>query len=206
MATNLKVGFEIRRKIFHLQALIFPLLYLLLDQYYMVLILCMISFATLYADISRHYNPKIKALVQKIFGTLMRRNEMGDGLKFSGASFMALGLLLTCLFFPKNLTITSWLVLIIADCLAAIIGVKYGHPIIMGKSIEGSSSFFAASFLISMLTFFYLPFATNYTVIFWVSLIVTFLELFSSSIGVDDNLAIPISYCLFTTIIYYFFI
>jgi dolichol kinase len=100
----------------------------------MALTLAVIAGITLYLDISRHYNPKIKELIKNIFGKIIREEEDSGQFVLSGASYMALGFLVSCLLFSKGLAITSWLVLIVSDCFAAIVGMNYGSPLFNGKS------------------------------------------------------------------------
>ena len=128
----------------------------------------------------------------------MREDEESGQFVLSGASYMALGLLTSCLLFSKGLAITSWLVLIVADCFAAIIGMKYGSPLFNGKSYVGSVSFFISSVLISVMTYFIVGYSTSFFIILVSSLATTIVEFFSDQIKVNDNFSIPITYALVT--------
>ena len=119
------IHFEIRRKLFHLCSLIFPLTYVFMSKMYMAVALTIITGIVLYLDISRHYNNKIKDLITKIFGTLMREEEASGQFTPSGASYMALGFLLSCVLFSKGLVIVSWLILIVGDCVRLATGKRY---------------------------------------------------------------------------------
>ncbi len=193
-----ELNFEIQRKVFHLCSLIFPIAYLFTPKIIMAIALTVIAGITLYLDISRHYNQKIKELIKNIFGKVLREDEDSGQFVLSGASYMALGFLISCLLFSKGLAITSWLVLIVADCFAAIVGMKYGSPLFNGKSYAGSVSFFVSSVLISVMTYFIVGYSTSFLIILISSLVTTIVEFFSDQIKVNDNLSIPLTYALVT--------
>jgi dolichol kinase len=164
----------------------------------MAIILTIIAGITLYLDISRHYNQKIKGFIENIFGNILREEEDSGQFALSGASYMALGFLTSCLFFSKGLTITSWLILIVADCFAAVVGMKYGSPLFNGKSYAGSVSFFISSVLISIMTYFIIGYNTSFLIILISSLVTTIVEFFSSELKVNDNFSIPLTYAFVT--------
>ena len=145
---NEDFNFEVKRKIFHLYSLILPLFYIVTPKIFMSIFLVALTGFTLYIDISRHHNDKIKGLTNKFFGKYLRSKEQPGNLSLSGASFMALGFLISCLFFSKGLAITSWFIVIISDCLAALVGKKLGEPLANGKSLVGAGTFFVSSILI----------------------------------------------------------
>ncbi len=195
--------FETRRKIFHLYSLILPLLYLYIitSKINMSVFLLLLTGITLHLDISRHYNDKIKVLVDNFFGKYIRTSEKSGTLKLTGASYMALGFLLSCLFFSKGLAITSWLILIISDCLAALVGLKFGKQLYNGKSLAGSGAFFTSSVFISILSYFFINYRTSFVIIILACAVATIAEFYSKEIKIDDNLSIPLSYCFITFVL-----
>lgn len=193
-------NFEKKRKIFHLTSIIFPLVYMFIPKLYMLSILFLITPIILYIDTSRHYNAKIKIIVNNFFEGIIRKNEESGTFKLSGASFMCIGFLFSALLFSKGLAITSWLVLIIADPLAALIGIKIGTPHISGKSLEGAFAFLSASIFVSIICYFFIGYDTSFMVIIISSSLTALGEFYSKKISIDDNLLIPITYC-FSTII-----
>lgn len=195
------LNFELQRKIFHLLSLAFPLFYIFIPKIHMGIALVIISGITLYLDTSRHYNPKIKELVDKFFQKLQRPEEKSGKFALSGSTYMAFGFLLTCLLFSKGLAITSWVIMIISDCLAAIIGKKFGRPLYNGKSYAGASAFFVSALLISIISYFVISYSTNFITIIISCLLCTLAEFFSKEIGINDNLSIPFLYCLSTFIL-----
>lgn len=195
--------FEKKRKVFHLSAIIFPLLYLFISRTAITLILFIVTAATLYLDISRHNNIKISEFVAKFFTKIMRNEESNGSFALSGSSFMILGFFLTALLFPKNLVICSWFILIISDCLAALVGTNIGNTLSNGKSLAGSAAFLASAIFISILVYFYLGYNTSFIIIIISSIVTTATEFYSKDLKMNDNLAIPLSYCLFTAILSY---
>ncbi|MFY9589369.1 hypothetical protein [Rickettsia endosymbiont of Halotydeus destructor] len=197
---NIDLNFELKRKIFHLSALVVPLCYLLTSKLIAILLLFIAVAATLYLDISRHYNGTIRDFVTKFFTKIMRLEEANGTFRLSGVSFMVLGFFITALLFPKNLVICSWLILITSDCLAALVGIKIGEPLDNGKSIAGSGAFLSSAIFISMLVYFFIGYNTSFIVIIISSIATTTAEFYSKQIGVNDNLLIPLAYCLSTVI------
>jgi dolichol kinase len=200
---NLALNFELKRKTFHLCSLVFPLAYAFTNKMTMCILLTIIAGFTLYIDISRHYNIKIKMFVEKVLGQFLRKNEQSGQFALSGSSYMILGFLLSCIFFSKGLAITSWLILIISDCFAAIIGMKYGSPLFSenGKSLAGFVSFFASAFFISIMMYFTVGYSTTFVIIIVSSFITACVEFFSDQIKIDDNFSIPVTYALTTSLL-----
>ena len=195
------LNFEKKRKIFHVSGLIFPLIYLFLSKFQLLLALFLIIAITIVFDTSRHYNPKIKLLVDRFFSNIMREAEQSGTFKLSGLSYMLAGLFLSALLFPKDLAIASWLVLIIADPVATLVGMKIGTKEFYGKTLEGSCAFLAAAIFISIMTYFFIGFNTSFFVIILSCLSTTALEFFAKKINVDDNLLIPLGYGLSTILL-----
>ncbi|MFK7968673.1 MAG: hypothetical protein AB8B68_05990 [Rickettsiaceae bacterium] len=198
---NEAFNFEVQRKTFHLYGLIFPLAYSFSSKMTASICLLIITGVTLYIDISRHRNQKIKEVVDKFFYKYLRNKEKNNSLSLSGASYMALGLLISCIFFSKGLAITSWFILIISDCVAALIGIKYGIPLQNGKSLFGAGAFFISSIFISIFAYFFISHNTSFTIIIFSSAVATLAEFYADQIKVNDNLSIPLSYCTTTVIL-----
>jgi dolichol kinase len=195
--------FEKKRKIFHLSAIIFPLLYLFISRTTITLLLFIITAITLYLDISRHNNAKISEFVTRFFSKVIRFEENNGSFALSGISFTMLGFFLTAFLFPKNLVICSWLILIISDCLAALVGVKIGNSLSNGKSIAGSIAFLTSAIFISILVYFYLGYNTSFIIIIISCIGAAAAEFYSKDLRINDNLSIPLSYCLSTAILSY---
>ncbi|AAU04303.1 diacylglycerol/polyprenol kinase family protein [Rickettsia typhi] len=195
--------FEKKRKIFHISAIIFPMFYLFIPRIAIVLLLFIVTAITLYLDVMRHNNAKIRKFVTRFFSKIIRLKENNGSFALSGISFMMLGFFLTSILFHKNLVICSWLILIISDCLAALVGIKIGNSLSNGKSIAGSFTFFVSALFISILVYFYLGYNTSFIIIIISCIGATAAEFYSNDLRINDNLSIPFSYCLSTTIFSY---
>jgi len=133
----------------------------------------------------------------------MRTEEESGSFRLSGASFMMLGFFLSALFFSKGLAITAWLVLIVSDALAALVGVRIGTRMYNGKSMEGSTAFLISAILIGIIGHFFIGYNTSFLVIIISALITTAIEFYSWKFYMNDNLLIPVAYG-FSTIIFNF--
>lgn len=193
---NKTLQFEIQRKIFHLCSLIYPFVYIFVSKMTMGISLSIITFITLCLDILRHYYPQIQFFVDSMLGKFQRQEEKSGAFVLSGVSYMVLGFLVTCLFFTKVLTIISWLVFIISDCCAAIIGMKYGTPLLNGKSYIGSAAFFCSSILISIILHSITGDSYSLLTILVSCLCCTCIEFLSKQIRINDNFTIPLTYTL----------
>ncbi|HJK86797.1 MAG TPA: hypothetical protein QKA08_03395 [Candidatus Megaira endosymbiont of Nemacystus decipiens] len=165
----------------------------------MCIILAICTALVLYADTYRHKNNKIQQLIDILFEFLLRADEKGAGSSKTGASYMFMGLLLTAILFPKGLAINAWLILIVSDSLAAIVGMRFaGYKIYNNKTLEGSIVFFISSVLISVFSYFWVAHYTAFAVIIVSCFITTMVELFSGSkyLKINDNFTIPLSYGL----------
>ncbi|WP_158706829.1 diacylglycerol/polyprenol kinase family protein [Candidatus Phycorickettsia trachydisci] len=147
-------------------------------------------------DISRNYIPEIQGAIDKIFASIMKPHEKSGLKNLSGSSYMFLGFLLTAIFFSKEKAITSWLILIISDSLASIIGKQYGRKLSCGKSLEGSLVFFLSGLAIAISAAKLLLWEISYYKLASAVLITTIAEFFSTKLKIDDNLLIPIVFCI----------
>lgn len=195
------LSFEEKRKIFHVSGLIFPLIYLFISKFQLLLGLFFILAVTIVFDTSRHYNPKIKYLVDRFFSKIMRETEQSGTFKLSGISYMLTGLFFSALFFSKELAITSWLILIISDPIATLVGMKIGTQKFYGKTLEGSCAFLISAIFISILSYFFIGFNTSFLGLIISCLATTALEFYAKKINIDDNLLIPLGYGITTSLL-----
>lgn len=207
MAKSIELDFEIKRKLFHLSSLVVPFFYLLLSQLVMlprltmIIVLVIVTAVILYVDISRHYNLKVKDAVDNIFSVIMRQRELSGTFALSGMSYFFMGTLLVVALFPRGLAITAMLVLILADTVAALVGMKYGEKLKNGKSWMGSVAFMSVSVLVSILCYFTIGYATTFLVILLSSAFTTAAEFYACSWRVNDNILIPLIYAFSTFIL-----
>ena len=92
-------------------------------------------------DLIRLKVPALNAAALKLFGTIMRREEL---LRFSANSYYIFALAILVVIFPKPIALLGILYLAVGDPVAAIVGSNFGrHPLIGGKSWEGTLANFA---------------------------------------------------------------
>ena len=192
---------EIKRKAFHCMSIIFPLFYLISNKLTMVMVLTVVTGIAVSLDISRHYNAAIQELVNKFFTTIMREDETSGNFKLSGVSYMFLGFFITCILFSKGIAISAFLVLIVSDTVAALVGKKIGKPMANGKSIEGSIAFGASAILIGILSYTFQTYGTTFSGIIVAAIITTLVEYHTDKININDNLSIPVTFGLVVTIL-----
>ncbi len=191
---------EIVRKTIHLFAIILLVPVIYLDKSSSIIIYLGIFFLMLGMEITRVSNIQPgKFIYNKLLFDIMRNREMPKEFCIKSADQMILGLLCLSIFFEPKVIIPSFLVLCIADTMAALIGVRYGKiRIYNGKSLEGSVAFFASCAYI----LFHLTEVTMLHVII-ISLIATAIEMFDvyRRLDFDDNFIIPVSTAIMLTLI-----
>jgi dolichol kinase len=84
---------------------------------------------------------------------------------------------------------------VLADAVAALVGIKYGETVIWGKTLEGSVAFMATAIILSLFWWYVLDETYLYLMIgMTCGLIAAIFELSSKKLNVDDNLLIPVAY------------
>ncbi len=147
----------------------------------------------------RMSNNIIADITCKYFSKIMRSHENIVEFKFrglTGSFFFLLAVFLSVLIFSKEVAISSILILIFADTMAALVGKYIGKRNILDKTAEGFIAFFITAVII--LYFFY---DIDFYRIVIIAFIVAFVELISSYIKINDNLSITITAGILTTIL-----
>jgi dolichol kinase len=166
------------RKLFHLSGVVIPVIYLLTDKGTALIVTTGIFIVEITFEVLR-----IKGFVKV---PLIEKNIKGEEInRLSGSFFYILSGLITIIFFEKNIAISSLFVLSIADPLSSLLGSRFGRVRFLEKSLEGTMTFFAASFLMLRIFSFPVPIAAA------CAFIASLTELFSSRF-VDDNLSVPL--------------
>ncbi len=189
--------FEIKRKIFHIFGLLFPILTYYLDTK----LLLKISLCVVIPMIIIDYNNIMFRLLKKmkiyILLNLLRKKERKYGV-LCGLSWIFIGYIMILSLCEKNLVIIAMSVLIVCDAFAAIIGKNFGTIKICNKSLEGTLSFVLSGYLVVCILSYYLPTGNMNTQYLIVSLIFSaIVELFSNRLRLDDNFSVPLSFCFF---------
>ena len=185
-------GGEILRKGIHLTSLLIPIIYYFIPKSTALSILIPLTLLFVLSDTARVFHEPSGRLYEKYFGFLLRRHERNSsGRRLNGATYVLLSAVLCLWIFPKVIFITAFAILIVSDTSAALIGRKFGRHPFFSKTLEGSLAFLVSALLVVLFSpkIEYLP--LEYMIGAIAALVGAIVE--SASIGVDDNLSIPIS-------------
>ena len=151
-----------------------------------------VTLAFLLVDLLRHFHPPTAKVFYSAFGWLLRTHEHGgESKRLNGATHVLISATLCVLVFPKLITITAFAVLIISDSAAALVGRRFGKKKFFNKSVEGSTAFFLSALIVIAATPKISAGAGEYFIAIVAAAIGTVVE--ALSIGIDDNLSIPLS-------------
>ena len=189
---NKKLSFkrELGRKSFHLTAIIIPVIYMLMDNYYIFFyMISLLSFLILFLEFMKKCNLTVWNIFNNIFGSFIRSYEHE---KLLGSTYMIISFLIISLFFNKTIVIASMLICIISDAFAAIFGIKYGRlKTINNKTLEGSYAFLLSTIIILFSANFNLTFSE----VFIISYFITIIE--SLTPMEYDNFTVPLFSSIF---------
>jgi len=195
---------ELLRKSIHFCSLSIPIIYYFITKEAALSILIPLTLFTVIIDFSRFFFKPLNAIIQKVFGFLMREHEIDSRKKnLNGASYVFIAATITIWIFPKIIFITAFTMLIICDIAAALIGRRYGKHKFLAKSLEGTLAFFIFSIFVVFLT----PKAEGLWFEYFIGIIGGFVGAIFENISygwADDNLTIPISIGLTMWALYYF--
>ena len=183
---------EVIRKAIHLCSLSIPIIYHFVtrDQALKMLVPVTIFFVAI--DFGRYFIPSLRNWFHSWFGWLLRQHESDHGRKrLNGATYVLISALLCVLFFPKPIMITAFLVLVLGDLTAALVGRRFGKHKLFRKSWEGTMAFFVAGLAVATLN----PYALTGVAGFVVTAVAVAVGAIVEALPweVDDNFSIPIS-------------
>ena len=201
---------EMFRKGIHVSSFLFPLLYHFTNKNLMLILIITFSLLMIIIEYSRFMNIKLYQFIQNnVFrflkidlSQIIRRHEAHN---LTGASYMAISMLICLIFFSKAIVITAFSILAISDTLAALIGMRFGKIKLLDKTLEGCIAFFISSMLICYTTtiIYDVIFTNHQLCIFFICFIITITELISKKLQLDDNLSIPLIFCIIVSTIDY---
>ncbi len=179
--------------------IIFPFCFLLTQKIIMATLLFSTLLLVFYFDkgrISKNYNV-IKLYFSRIFDYISFSKTdtiSNSNIKcyFSPTQYMLISFIITCLFFTKMVVITAWLILIIANCFAELFELRFNKLLFYGKPISYAIVFFFTTIIISIITYVFIGYQTNFFIIVISSFITTIISFFSQDIKIDKNFSIPI--------------
>ncbi|HLF15338.1 MAG TPA: SEC59/DGK1/VTE5 family protein [Bacteroidota bacterium] len=196
---------EVIRKCIHLSSIAIPIFYFFTPRTTALVVSAALMVIALALDFGRHYYPPLFRVYHAIFGSLLRTHE-SDALvkRLNGGTYVLIAATLSIFIFPKLIAITSFLILIVSDLAAALVGRKFGRRKFLGKSIEGSAAFFVTAVLVIAATPKVGYEAGEYAVGAVAALAGTLVE--ASAGNIDDNLSVPLAVGLTLLAGYAFFL
>jgi len=178
------------RKVFHvLTSSVVPLLYWFLPFYVSlegsrIFLLELLLFGLVLFflfDGARLLFPALNRLVMDRLSLLIRETEKK---KMTGATFTCLSFLVVVFFFSREVAVTAMLFLTLGDTAAEIAGKNWGGRKYHGRSLEGMAGFFIISFPLAWIVI------QDWRVALTAAVMGALVEFFS--IGIDDNLTVPV--------------
>jgi dolichol kinase len=186
---------EILRKGVHLASLSIPIIYTFVTEKFALMVLIPMAIITVSLDLlSRREGTLIQKIIMGFFGNMLRRHELKKKkLLLNGASWVLISAFLTVLVFPKVIAVVAFLILIISDISAALIGRKWGKTKLGKKSLEGTLAFMISGFIVvAVVGYLFNGNLVYYVAGFAGSIVGGFGELYAKELKLDDNLSIPV--------------
>jgi dolichol kinase len=183
---------EIWRKAIHLSSIVIPIFYFFTPKPTALAVSAALTVLAIALDLGRHYYPPLRRLFHTIVGPLLRSHERDRHAKrLNGGTYVLIAATVSIFLFPKLIAITGFLILIVSDLSAALVGKKFGKRKFLGKSVEGSAAFFVTAMLVIVATpkVGYGP--GEYLLGAVAALAATIVEAGAS--WIDDNLSIPLT-------------
>ncbi|MBI4548015.1 MAG: dolichol kinase [Ignavibacteriae bacterium] len=183
---------ELVRKAIHLCSLSIPIFYFFTPKNVALAVFIPLTIAFLVVDVARYYHKPIESWFYTWFGWLLRRRESDrEKKRLNGATYVLISATLAIIIFPKFIAVTSFIILIISDLTAALVGRRFGKHKFFEKTLEGSLGFFLSALLVVFLTPKIEYYVGEYLIGALAAAIGTIVE--ALPIDVDDNLSVPLS-------------
>ncbi len=184
---QISFGQELARKATHMGAMVIPAGYYILglSEATALAIMIPIFLAMVVLDVARLKDWWLwRKVAAPIISPLVRPREVnGD---FTGATYILFSACFTIALYDKPIAIAALAFIIVGDTLAALIGRRYGrHRFYRSKSIEGSAACLVGTLIVA----FSVP-EIRLPVAVFGAFVATFFEAFT--LGVDDNVAVPL--------------
>ena len=176
-----------RRRLFHLSnCLILAILALIISRDTFLWLLFALSSLLLVVDIVRLTWFASNRLFIWVFRRLIRKQEVHQ---LTGSIYVLVGCLLTFILFDRDIAVAGMIFLGVGDAFAGIVGERWGRHKILGKSLEGTASFFVSSVMVGLI-FQYIVLDISFMVLVVGALCAAVVELLP--LPINDNLAIPL--------------
>jgi dolichol kinase len=187
-----------KRKALHIVALVVPLGMHLLGRTDALWILVPLSVLAVSADVLRAYSTAFNEYIRRVFGPLMRTEELpaaGDGIVINGATSVLVGATLLTLLFPLPIAVAVFVMTMTADAAAALVGRAVGQHPWPGRShtMEGTAAFVVVGLLVMM------PFGLGG--VGTAAGVLTAAVAEASPLPVNDNIAVPLLAATMVTLV-----
>lgn len=181
------MDFEIRRKAIHVTEGTAALAAVYFDFFPIVLLLACLIIGITISILIKRKDTILDKLSEK-FG----REENQNTVPGQGSIFLAIGILLSVIFFDKNVAMAAIVTVTFGDSIGALVGMYFGrikNPFNKTKHIEGTLAGFAVAATINLM------FLAPLTAIFVsaIGLITESINFELNEYKIDDNLTVPIS-------------
>lgn len=145
---------KIRRKLFRMVGLLFPIVYLAGDAVRegtgrpaAIAILLLFLGIMLPLEWTRRRRPGVNRWLFARFSSYTKEKERA---RTSGTTWFLAGCLLTILIFDKPISIAAILLLVFVDAVAEFAGTRWGRHPLLGKSLEGTLAGLAAGLAVTL--------------------------------------------------------
>ena len=151
--SSLSYTSELGRKGLHLLALLIPFGMWWVGAPAALYGTAAVALVAVAADVTRAYSGSFNRLIRRIFGPLMRVEELpeaGTGVRLNGATCVLVGAALMALLFPLRVAVPVLAMSMLADAAAALVGRRLGrHPWgSLSATVEGTTAFVATGLVI----------------------------------------------------------
>ncbi len=182
---------EVRRKALHLIALVVPLGMALLGKEVSVLLLVPSALFALLMDYLRVRSSSVSHLISRVFGFMMRPEEVppvGGPVRINGATWVLVSAALLAFIFPIRIAVPSFVMFMICDAAAALVGRRYGrtHWGNSRRTVEGSLAFVVVGVVI---------FALFPSIPFWIGAVSVIVAALAEAAPkpLNDNIRVPVT-------------
>ena len=184
---------ELKRKALHLLALMAPLTVTVLGKTWSLALLLPGAALALTADVLRVRSAPFARFIDRLFGPLMRSEErppVGGPVSINGATWVLISSGLLILIFPVRIALAAFVMFMIADAAAAVVGRRLGrvHWGSSARTVEGSLAFLATGLAIMG------AFALGGYVTFWTGAAAAFFGCAAEALPkpLNDNIRVPL--------------